>query len=85
MSLCSPGTMFNPIHAVCDWPINVLKVRPECGDTYFLPVPVTEIGISEDDNKENADVISSPNNSSRDNVLIVPTSRTPLPLCNSEK
>ena len=30
MKLCSPGTLFNHILSVCDWPVNVYKVRPEC-------------------------------------------------------
>ena len=27
---CGPGTMFNPVNLICDWPLNVYKVRPEC-------------------------------------------------------
>ena len=27
---CGPGTMFNPVVNICDWPLNVYKIRPEC-------------------------------------------------------
>ena len=27
---CSPGTLFNPRNLICDWPINVYKVKPSC-------------------------------------------------------
>ena len=27
---CSPGTMFNPKNLICDWPINVYKIKPLC-------------------------------------------------------
>ena len=27
---CSPGTMFNPKQLICDWPINVYKIKPIC-------------------------------------------------------
>ncbi len=33
---CGPGTLFNPVSMICDWPNAVSLVRPECaeGDTW---------------------------------------------------
>ncbi|KAL6266408.1 hypothetical protein P5V15_003260 [Pogonomyrmex californicus] len=31
--LCGPGTLYNPETYVCDWPTEVLRIRPECSVT----------------------------------------------------
>jgi hypothetical protein len=34
---CGPGTLFNPVQRICDWPLNVYKVAPWCQTTKYLP------------------------------------------------
>ena len=131
MRVCSPGTMFNHIHSVCDWPENIYKVRPEClestkdgtinnqlhtstseGPILYAPqpesdpyikntkvssyvtttsegpissVPQTESGPYKNNTTDTSYVTISPDDYTKDNLLVVPTSRTPLSLCNSER
>lgn len=29
---CGPGTMYNPSNMICDFPVNVIAIRPGCGN-----------------------------------------------------
>ncbi|CAB3239227.1 unnamed protein product [Arctia plantaginis] len=39
---CGPGTMYNPVTMVCDWPASVAKVRPECDSNTIEAAPPAE-------------------------------------------
>ncbi|XP_075969965.1 hemolectin isoform X2 [Anticarsia gemmatalis] len=40
---CGPGTMYNPVTMVCDWPASVALVRPECHEgTTRVPPTVSK-------------------------------------------
>ena len=40
---CGPGTLFHPMLNICDWPLNVYRVRPECeAEKPTTPVPPTQ-------------------------------------------
>ncbi|KAL0894249.1 hypothetical protein ABMA27_014259 [Loxostege sticticalis] len=38
---CAPGTLYNPVAMICDWPDAVKAVRPECGPTTVETTPTT--------------------------------------------
>lgn len=45
--ICGPGTIFHPIHKVCDFPVNVIAIKPECGEapqkkTTIPPIQITK-------------------------------------------
>ena len=46
IKVCSPGTFFNPSHSVCDWPVNVGKIRPECLFDMENTTPLVPITIN---------------------------------------
>ena len=131
MRVCSPGTMFNHIHSICDWPANIFKIRPEClegtkdetinnqlhtstsegpilyapqpeSDTYIKnttitsyvtstskgpisSVPKTESDLYMKITTDTSYVTITPEDHTKENLLVVPTFRTPLSLCNSER
>ena len=101
MRLCSPGTMFNHILSVCDWPVNVHKIRPECLEgtkeetmtnkqlTSTSKEPMLYEPHTESDpytkNTTDSYVIISPDDYTTENLLVITTPRTPLPLCHSER
>ena len=39
LKTCGPGTLFNPVTMICDWPHSVYKTRPECKEP--KPTPTT--------------------------------------------
>lgn len=39
---CNPPTMYNPETMVCDWPVAVIRIRPECGSVATTTEPPTD-------------------------------------------
>ena len=101
MRTCGPETMFNHINSVCDWPANVYKVRPECLEgtmdetvdnnllTYLQQLTSTSTTTESDPDvmktTDTSYLIQTPDDHTKENLLVVATPRTPLPLCNPER
>ena len=55
IKVCNPGTFFNPSHSVCDWPVNVAKIRPQCHlnlENATPLIPITVNATKSDGHKE---------------------------------
>ena len=83
LRICNPGTMFNPSNFVCDWPLNVFKVQPQCQENYLTTLPM--IQEMEEDKKQKEPPITQIETSNIDDIIIIKSTNTPPAHCESDR
>ena len=76
---CLSPTLFNPEQLNCDWPGNVLRVRPSCQLDISAEIFTATPTPSEEDRREGEEGGEPPS------IVIVQSSRTPPGHCDTEK